>query len=192
MHRRSDLFRYLADYTRGCNYPIKEDGVLHSPGVTVFRGAEAEGYPVINPFRVAVISCAALGRPRLTTDSTGAKRMNPRDTAKLRTKIQCMLEAVGHHGHDGLVLSAFGCGAFHNPPHVVAQVFKEELEAHFGPHSQGRTQLQGQGLRVVFAIFDDHNSRCHCGHNPEGNVKPFVDAFASQPSSTGMSDAMTP
>jgi uncharacterized protein (TIGR02452 family) len=64
------------------------------------------------------------------------------------------------------VLSAFGCGAFANPPNHVALLFKqvfneEEFKNHF--------------RLVVFSIIDDHNSRKE--QNPEGNVLPFSKVF---------------
>jgi len=32
------------------------------------------------------------------------------------------------HGHDSLVLGAFGCGAFRNPPAIVAKVFYDVMQ----------------------------------------------------------------
>ena len=64
------------------------------------------------------------------------------------------------------VLSAFGCGAFQNPPHHVARLFKEVF---FEDEFRNRFRL------VVFAIMDDHNSWRE--HNPEGNLLPFLREF---------------
>ena len=66
---------------------------------------------------------------------------------------------------DVVILSAFGCGAFGNPPNVVARLFRNKLEL-----------LRMSSLRqAVFCIFDDHNA--HRRHNPEGNVQPFLQEF---------------
>eukprot|EP00969_Alexandrium_andersonii_P040596 1779530-Alexandrium_andersonii.AAC.1 len=41
-------------------YPIPAEACLVNEKVTVFRGAEAEGYPFLqNPFRISLVSCAA-------------------------------------------------------------------------------------------------------------------------------------
>lgn len=85
-----------------------------------------------------------------------------RDTAK---KIETIFSVAVENGHDSLVLSALGCGAFSNPPLSIARLFKEAV-AHF----------QSQ-LRVVsIAVIDDHNSGK--AHNPDGNVRPFVSVFS--------------
>ena len=67
---------------------------------------------------------------------------------------------------DVAILSAFGCGAYGNPPQEVAALFAEALAA---------TRL----YEVTFAIRDDHNSGR--AHNPEGNVLPFQEALGLTP-----------
>ena len=65
LHRRTDLVRFLAEQ-RQWYYPMKQEECLLSKGVTVFRGPEALGYPLLDkPFKVDVISCAAPTRPKL-------------------------------------------------------------------------------------------------------------------------------
>ena len=182
LHRRSDLVRHLADYPGPSNYPIPRAGVLYSPRVTVLRGPEADGYPQLEtPFEVAVISCAALAGPTLVHDPAprsgggGAqKRMSGRDTAVASAKIRCIVETARHHGHDGLVLCALGCGAFQNPPHQVARLFRDALEA---PPPATAAAAPVPPLRVTFAILDDHNAKK--AHNPDGNFAPFQHEFGS-------------
>ena len=58
--RRSNLWAFLEGMRREEVYPLPENGGLVSPGVTVFRGAESQGYPFLpEPFNVSVISAAA-------------------------------------------------------------------------------------------------------------------------------------
>ena len=80
----------------------------------------------------------------------------------MQTQIELILEAARQSGCQALVLSAFGCGAYGNPPGAVAKLFKEALHRHGG-------QLE----KVVFCILNDHNSGR--SHNPEGNFRPFED-----------------
>jgi len=81
-------------------------------------------------------------------------------------KLRGLFWTALENGHDSIVLSAFGCGAFANPPHHIAQLFHLVLN---------EPNFKGKFKHVVFAIFDDHNARKK--HNPEGNVKPFLDVF---------------
>jgi hypothetical protein len=89
----------------------------------------------------------------------------------MQMQIELILEAAHLSGCQALVLSAFGCGAFGNPPWVVARLFREAL-----------LRQASQLRRVVFCILNDHNSG-H-SHNPEGNFRPFAETFkASGPRS---------
>lgn len=45
----------------------------------------------------------------------------------LKKRIRNILEAAIDHEVEALVLGAFGCGAFHNPPTVVAKAFQDVL-----------------------------------------------------------------
>jgi len=69
-----------------------------------------------------------------------------------------------NHKHDCIVLGAFGCGAFRNPPRHIAELFKMVLQ-----------DFDGLFKEVHFAILEDHNS--HQKHNPQGNLQPFKDVF---------------
>eukprot|EP01115_Flamella_aegyptia_P000120 TRINITY_DN1011_c0_g2_i1.p1 TRINITY_DN1011_c0_g2~~TRINITY_DN1011_c0_g2_i1.p1 ORF type:complete len:87 (+),score=6.68 TRINITY_DN1011_c0_g2_i1:156-416(+) len=79
-------------------------------------------------------------------------------------KMKYMFDVALKHGHDSLVLSAFGCGAFQNPPNHIARLFQEVIQ-----------EYQGCFKMVSFAILDDHNA--NRSHNPDGNYKPFKDVF---------------
>ena len=75
-------------------------------------------------------------------------------------------------GHDAIVLSAFGCGAFCNPPTTVAQLFWEVISSEYA----GGVEKPKTYRQIVFAIFDDHNANRR--HNDEGNLIPFQRRFA--------------
>merc|ERR1719199_817814 len=92
----------------------------------------------------------------------------------MKLKIDLIFEGFRKMGCTAAVVSAFGCGAFGNPPDVVARLFKAAL-IYDGA---------GDNLReVVFSIFDDHNSRRW--HNPDGNFLPFKHAFEDMPGNHG-------
>jgi len=159
-HRRSDLGRFLEQQSAAF-YPIPPHACLLSREVTIFRGAEAAGYPVIAPFRVDVISSAAPAHPAL--DERGRYR-HRRDRDAMWQKVELIMEAAEQSKCQALVLSAFGCGAFANPPDVVAGLFAQAL-------CRPWSCLE----RVVFCILDDHNAGYR--HNPRGNLRPFAEVF---------------
>ena len=157
IHRRTDAFRFLEQQPE--NYPIPLHKCLVSSEVTVLRGSEADGYPFRHPFRITLLSCAAVAKPVLTETQDYA---NHADRRCMQRKISAIMEAAVQTGCDSVVLSAFGCGAFGNPPEIVSQIFRYEID--YIPVKN-----------IIFSIIDDHNAaRCH---NPRGNFLPFKETF---------------
>ena len=70
--------------------------------------------------------------------------------AGTKNKIRTILNIAIDNEIDILVLGAIGCGAFNNPPHHVALLFKEIFAEPAYVHAF---------KKVVFAIKKDHNSR---------------------------------
>lgn len=75
-------------------------------------------------------------------------------------------------GHDAIVLSAFGCGAFRNPPGTMAKLFYEIITNEF---AGGKVGLPKTYRHIGFAIFDDESVWKRKGG--EGNVTPFKRLF---------------
>ncbi|UJR12850.1 hypothetical protein I4U23_017024 [Adineta vaga] len=138
-------------------YPMDEFGAIYTSGLTIFRRSEDEGYAYMKkPLEnVCAIAIAAYREPSLEDNM-----LSPKYSVGMRKKIENIFSIAYHHGHDSLVLSAFGCGAFKNPPEHVAQLFYSVIE-----------QYAGFFKCIVFAIIDDHNTGRHL--NREGNFKPF-------------------
>ncbi|MBQ6375148.1 MAG: TIGR02452 family protein [Clostridia bacterium] len=115
------------------------DAVIYSPGVTVFKSDDPLPVPLAEPFQVDVLTCAA---PYVAPD-----RKKPIPLEKLEDtfdhRIRNILEVAAANGADALVLGAFGCGAFNNPPELVAGCFRHLLV------DRG---LRDRFRRVVFAI----------------------------------------
>ena len=83
-----------------------------------------------------------------------------------KERMRTILRIAGKYGHHALVLSAFGCGAFCNPPEHIAALFKEVF---------AEVEFNNRFALVVFAIINDYNS--HRAHNPNGNFEPFRKVF---------------
>lgn len=81
------------------------------------------------------------------------------DEQEARWRISAQLETLREHQIRHAVLGAFGCGAFRNPAHRVAAVYRDEIMAravHFDV--------------IAFAIFS-------AGYGPD-NFAPFAEAFS--------------
>jgi uncharacterized protein (TIGR02452 family) len=173
------LFRRSNYHLHLCNrdlvhYPISETGGVYSPNVVFFRDSEAQGYALMNrPVTLNMIAVPALRKPALEKNM-GRLWLTEEDTKTAKKKIRTMLKLATSHNHDCVVLSAWGCGAYSNPPRCIATLFKEV----FSKGIFGEDGFDNCFRRVIFAIFDDRNSRK--AHNPEGNIAPFAEVFRAQ------------
>lgn len=116
--------------------PLYTDRCIFTPNILVFKTdekwpklcAEEEWFPV------DVISCAApnlrggLQDYRDFLDKTDVLKPEEQIGELLRRRIRGILQVAVNQHIDILVLGAFGCGAFCNSPHVVAEAFKEVLK----------------------------------------------------------------
>ena len=178
--RRSNLMQSLYQYSRSRirllpdlelkqneeQYPMDEKfGGVYSGKVLFFRSTEKDGSVLLDdPRNIPVISVAAISGPGITPEGN----LYPEDEALTWEKMRTIMRIGLDNGHDSLVLSAFGCGAFSNPPAAIARLFHETLlEKEF----RDRYRL------VDFAILDGY--RTGMSHNPEGNFLPFQREFAS-------------
>jgi uncharacterized protein (TIGR02452 family) len=168
--QEENLFR-RSDYSKCAtskHYPIHKK-VVYTSNVNVFRSSQATGYQYLpEVYRLSFVAAAAENGPRLVP-TKGGYRLNSSAASALFDKIATLLSAAQQNEHDAVVLSALGCGAFRNPPGHVAEIFAKALST---------PPFAGAFRRIVFAIFDDHNS-CQL-HNPKGNFQPFYEQFCQQ------------
>lgn len=139
------------DCKPGNGYPLDNlrYSIIYSPEVTFFR----EGLDCTfmeQPYQCAVITCAALNLNGRYSIGLTADGHMPDEAKEITShKVRAILRLGLLKGHDSLVLGAFGCGAFKNPPLEVAQIFKSVLAE---PEFKNRFRL------VTFSIIEDHNS----------------------------------
>jgi uncharacterized protein (TIGR02452 family) len=177
--RRSNLFVSLYQFADQAaqygiprsnehSYPLNRDtGGIYSPDVSVFRSSESSGYALSKqPFKAAFITVPAINSPELVIGEDSLYRIAPHLTEPTREKIRTILRIALNNGHECIVLGAFGCGAFRNPPGHMAQLFREVFN---------EDEFSNSFRKVVFAIIDDHNARK--SHNPHGNFEPFRKMF---------------
>ena len=133
-------------------YPMDENfGGIYSDDVTVFKDGNYEW--LHNPYQTAFISVAAMNINRALRQGEQILvdgRLSERAVAITKNKIRTIYRIGILHGHDSLVLGAWGCGAFGNPPEQMAQLFIDVLN---------EDEFHGRYKDIRFAIIEDHNSR---------------------------------
>ncbi len=126
-------------YNRNIGDDFFSDRLIYTKGVTVFKNDD--DIPQLMPenewFRVDVITCSApyLGGRKYTNEAA-LKEL-------FKSRIRNIFEAALDNGVEVMILGAFGCGAFKNPPGLVAKAFHEVIdEDHYSNYIR----------KIVFAI----------------------------------------
>jgi uncharacterized protein (TIGR02452 family) len=180
--RRSDIFGFMHDQVtfqaKTLLYPLRSqqtdrdyngieyNRMIHVPNVTVFRSEKKKGCEFLEqPFEVGMLVSAPLVKPGYERTNGITRYKREEDAEQLRKLIMTQLNVAYKQGYDTLILGAFGCGAFQNPPELIAACYKEIIHDYF----------QGAFKKIVFAILDGGGE----DHNPEGNLKPFNSIFKS-------------
>lgn len=130
------------------------------PGLVV--GKAIGLYPLVDGFIVGDVTffrdkdyrpCEPVKADVLTISAPYFKKryasLRPHQIAEIYCRVRQLFELCENNGYDALVLCAFGCGAFNNPPEVVAEVFKYFLV------DEGWAY---KFKKVYFSIIEDHNS----------------------------------
>ena len=165
LFRCSDYFRFLFQYASPLSFDCEKDyGIPHHPnhtyplnnkfggvfshGVTVFRDTEANGYALLEkPWQINFVAVAANNIRRYMNGQT---MIPDKFIPSTLNKIRTILRIAYNNGQRRLILGAFGCGAFANPPRHMAQLFKQVFE---------EPEFNGLFREIHFAIIEDHNSK---------------------------------
>ena len=109
-----------------CTY---SDMMIFTPDILFFKSDTAipEMMDKGNWFKADVITAAA---PNLTMERW--ETMQPERQEEIKRIIEKRIERIyaiaAIHNTEVLILGAFGCGAFHNPPQLVAECFRKVQE----------------------------------------------------------------
>lgn len=142
--RRSTL--YITIRRQRGFHPIPPRGAIYSPDVLVFRTSDDKQcslLPEADRWWTSVVSVAAINRPKLSRFEDDYAKDADRDDMKER--IKTMLRVSALEKRKNLVLGAFGCGAFMNPPNIVAALFKAVLE---------EEEFKGRFEGIWFAVIE--------------------------------------
>jgi len=132
------------------------DHMIYSPLVPVFR--DDDDRLLDDPWSVSMITAP-------TVNAGAVRSGEPENVSRIpevmNHRIHCVLALAAHHGHEALVLGAWGCGVFANDPCEVAELF--------AGHLLGRGRYAHAFAEVVFAILDRRGDI----------IRPFAEVFGS-------------
>lgn len=144
LFRRTNYFQTLKKEM----YPIQKDEYIYSPNVSIIKRNEDENwtrYDIIQ--KLDFIACPGIKYP-CTTYKNCLEYLNENDVETLKMKIRLIIQCAIEFKHEIIIFGALGCGAWKNPPHHVAKIFKEVLD-----------ECDGLGLTYVFAILNTNNKK---------------------------------
>lgn len=144
---------------RDTGNPLHNDDAIYTPNVVVFQSDTQ--YPRLLSkdkwYNVNVITSAA---PNLRDKPSNAMNMNDgviraeisriELLTLLEKRIHRIFEIAAIKGNEVIILGAFGCGAFSNPPDVVAEAMKREIE-------KFRNYFETIEMAVYCPRYDDTN-----------------------------------
>ncbi|MCR4965113.1 MAG: TIGR02452 family protein [Bacteroidales bacterium] len=166
LFRCSDYYRSLYQYSgfgqmfdvphAADSYPMhKQHGGIYTPNVTVFRDTEARGYALLEePFHINCLAVAGVNHPK-TVIMDGEERIADGALPTIYNKMHALFRIAAAHNQETLILGAWGCGAFGNPPRHMAELFKQTL---------AEPEFDGVFRNIYFAIKGGPNG---------GNFTPF-------------------
>jgi uncharacterized protein (TIGR02452 family) len=162
-------------------YPIKGSDNIYSRGVTLFRSNEDTGYQFVRPWLINIIASASVKNPELVNG-----KFNRNDSELEYAKICMILGTAARNGHDSIVLSAFGCGAYRCPARSVARLFRDAIHEYGGYFKKivfAIKQPQGDLSKGNYSVFHEELvDKKLVVEDSYGNVKThglYVNPFAS-------------
>lgn len=141
------------------------DDTIYTPGVIVFKTDASYTREMREDewYSVSVITTAApdLRRPKYSGDRESVT-LSDGELFSLHTKrIRRILTIASGEGNEAVILGAYGCGAFRNPPFLVAEAFKKVIEESF----------LDKFKVIEFAIYSNPDGR------PSDNLMAFREVF---------------
>lgn len=128
------------------------DYMIYSPKVPILKDEEGN-------YLEELVAAAFITAPAVNTGVV--KQREPQRLEEIevvmKRRIEKVLTVALKHGHESIVLGAWGCGVFRNNPDDIARYFKEIIEGKFNR----------QFRKITFAIYA----------NNERFINPFREAF---------------
>lgn len=157
-----DPRRSFYQHHRDLGRDVATDSLIYSPGIVLCKSDESYPQRLRFPKRVTV--------DVITMAAPDLRRISMSDAALFGYHVKRamhLLTVAASKGVDVLVLGAFGCGAFHNDPRVVAYAWHVALN-----------MFPKVFKRVVFAILGRKGAQYTMREVNSGNLAAFQAEFA--------------
>ena len=152
---------------RQADNPLYNDDIIYTPEIIVFKSDtdEPEMLPRKEWFETDVLTCAApnlrdidIYDPYCGHEAVAGGIGMAQLRAVIEKRVRRIFEVAALEGVEVLVLGAFGCGAFRNPPELAADVFR-----------QVTAEYRHAFRTIEYAIY--------CADHETVNYKAFAQAF---------------
>ena len=138
--RRTNIVRIM-EKESAVYYPLKWNELLLIDRVTIYKDTKYKN--MNSPFEADILNAVALRSPAIADENYAESK----SLQMMDDKIGAIFKAAIKNGNDSLVLGAFGCGSFSNPPKAVAKLFKKYT-----------IKFQNRFRRIIFAIIGSNYS----------------------------------
>lgn len=121
---QNHLFNDFYKYHRDRHNIFYTNRIIYTPNITIFKEdiEEPKLMAMENWYQVDVITSSA---PNLRL----IEKFNENELLKLlKSRIERIIQIAIVNRKQNIILGAFGCGVFKNPPYLVARAFKEVLD----------------------------------------------------------------
>ena len=117
--------------------PLYNNDCIYTPNVCVFKSDINFPAPLTKEdwWDVNILTCAAPNLRERPSNAMNphagdkAAKITPTELEKLLTaRVRRIFKITASNGNEVLILGAFGCGAFRNPPEIVAKVFNTVMQ----------------------------------------------------------------
>lgn len=130
--------------------PLHDDACIYTPEIIICK-SDIDRPARLPRERWDLVDVVTVAAPNLREQPGNSA--NPEDAAPAQItdeelfalhekRLRHMFTVVAHHGAEIFVTGAFGCGAFHNNPEIVAQAYKKILP-----------EFDGYFKEILFAIY---------------------------------------
>lgn len=122
-HKEDFYVKHKTEYLKGKMNYYGNDDIIYTPNILVFK--DDTSLPIMfnknDCYLVDVITCAAPNLSSVHYDFDTYEKI-------MYQRIKRIIQIAKYRRVEVLILGAFGCGVFKNPPEVVASLFKKGIK----------------------------------------------------------------